>query len=298
MRPELRHLRYLLAVAEHANFTRAAEALRVSQPTLSQQIGQLERALGAPLLDRTGKTVRLTDTGETYLRYVRAALRDLAAGERAVADVQDLTSGHLRLAMTPTFTAYLLGPVLTAFHEHHPGLSLDVREFTQDHIEAALLADELDLGIAFRGPHPSGIESTELYEESLDLVVGPHHPYAGRTGSLPVSEVSSNRLALLSTEFATRREIDAYFAEHRTQTHLAVEANSVTALTEAVGHTELATILPDAITRDHPELYPVRLDPAIPTRTVCLLHRKNAYHSAASRAFERIVHRYDPYRPT
>lgn len=91
----LRHIRYLLAVAEHRNFTRAAEALHVSQPTLSQQIRQLEEALGTQLLDRTGRTVRATDAGAAYIGYARRALRELEAGERAVHDVRDLRLDHL-----------------------------------------------------------------------------------------------------------------------------------------------------------------------------------------------------------
>ncbi|GAA4862560.1 transcriptional regulator CynR [Saccharopolyspora rosea] len=287
--PELRHLRYLLAVAEQANFTRAAEELHVSQPTLSQQIKQLEKSLGVRLLDRTGRSVRLTDAGATYLHYARAALRDLAAGHRAVLEVHDLTRGHLRLAMTPTFTTYLIGPLAGEFHERHPGITLDVREMTQDRIEKALLADEFDLGIGFADRHLPGIASTELFAESLSLVVGPGHPYAGRSRPLSAGEVTYQRLALLSADFATRDHIDAYFAEHRMRTDIAVEADSITALTEVVRRTTLATVLPDAITRDHPDLHPVRLAPGLPTRTACLLHRESAYRSAAARAFERLA---------
>uniref|UniRef100_UPI000E2F9180 LysR family transcriptional regulator n=1 Tax=Klebsiella pneumoniae TaxID=573 RepID=UPI000E2F9180 len=69
----LRHIRYFLAVAEQGNFTRAADALHVSQPTLSQQIKQLEDALGAPLFDRSGRRVQLTDAGEAWMRYARLA---------------------------------------------------------------------------------------------------------------------------------------------------------------------------------------------------------------------------------
>lgn len=75
MGPELRHLRYLIAVAEHGNFTRAAEELRISQPTLSQQIKQMERVVGAQLLDRSGRTVRPTDAGEAYVYYAKRVLR-------------------------------------------------------------------------------------------------------------------------------------------------------------------------------------------------------------------------------
>ncbi|SEG34178.1 LysR family transcriptional regulator, cyn operon transcriptional activator [Saccharopolyspora kobensis] len=288
---ELRHLRYLLAVAEHANFTRAAEELHISQPTLSQQVKQLEKALGVQLLDRTGRSVRLTDAGATYLHHAREVLRDLAAGERAVLDVQDLSRGHLRLAVTPTFTAYLVGPLTGEFRAAHPGISLDVREMTQDRIEAALLADELDLGVAFRGGHLPGIDSAALLTESLSLVVGRRHPLARRRHPLPVAEVAEQPLALLSADFATRGHIDAYFAQHRAQVRVAVEANSVTALIEMIRRTDLVTVLPDAITREHPELHPVSLEPGLPTRTACLLRRESAYRSAASRAFVRIARR-------
>ncbi|MFI6683727.1 transcriptional regulator CynR [Streptomyces sp. NPDC050485] len=286
MAPELRHLRYLLAVAEQGSFTRAAEELRVSQPTLSQQIKQLERTVGVQLLDRTGRSVRLTDAGETYAHYARRALRDLAAAERAVLDVADLSRGSLRLAVTPTFTAYLVGPLVAELHARHPKITLDVRELAQDRIEAALLADELDLGIAFHGPHLPGIEATALFTETLGLVVGAS---GADTGTLPVRELADRQLALLSGDFATRGHIDEYLGRHRVTPRIAVEANSIQALTEIVRRTPLATVLPDAITHDHPHLAPVELAPPLPARTVVLLRRESAYRSAAAREFTRLT---------
>ncbi|MFD7106582.1 transcriptional regulator CynR [Streptomyces celluloflavus] len=286
---ELRHLRYLLAVAEHGNFTRAAEDLHISQPTLSQQIRQLERTLGVQLLDRTGRTVRLTDAGAVYTDHARRALRDLAAAERAVHDVQDLSGGHLRLGVTPTFTAYLVGPLTAELHTRHPGISLTLAETTQDRIEAALLADDLDVGIAFAGPHPSGITATALFTETLSLVTAARHTPT-TPPPLPVHALADRQLALLSGDFATRGHIDAYFADHRIAPRITVEANSLQALTEIVRRTPLATVLPDAITHDHPHLTPIPLDPPLPTRTVTLLHRQGAYHSAATRAFTRLTH--------
>ncbi|WP_199831775.1 transcriptional regulator CynR [Streptomyces sp. ERV7] len=288
MAPELRHLRYLLAVAEHGNFTRAAEELRISQPTLSQQVKQLERTVGAQLLDRTGRTVRLTDAGGTYVHYARRALRELAAAERAVLDVADLSRGGLRLAVTPTFTAYLTGPLIAELHARHPGITLDVKELAQDRIEAGLLADELDLGIAFHRPHLPGITATPLFTETLTLVVAAASPGPG-TGPLPAGDLAHLRLALLSGDFATRGHIDAYLAAHRVRPRIAVEANSVQALTEIVRRTPLATVLPDAVTHDHPYLRPVPLEPPLPARTVTLLRRESAYESAAARAFTRLT---------
>ncbi|MFE9400882.1 transcriptional regulator CynR [Streptomyces sp. NPDC006530] len=286
MAPELRHLRYLLAVAEQGSFTRAAEELRVSQPTLSQQVKQLERTVGVQLLDRTGRSVRLTDAGEAYAHYARRALRDLAAAERAVLDIADLSRGTLRLAVTPTFTAYLVGPLMAELHTRHPGIALDVRELAQDRIEAALLADEFDLGVAFARPHLPGIHATPLYTETLALVAAAG---TGRVAPLAARDLRERQLALLSGDFATRGHIDAYLGQHRVTPRIAVEANSVHALTEIVRRTPLATVLPDAVTHDHPYLVPVPLEPSLPARTVVLLRRDNAYRGAAARAFTRIV---------
>lgn len=236
---ELRHLRYLIAVAEHGSFTRAAEELRISQPTLSQQIRQLERTVGAQLLDRTGRTVRLTDAGATYAHYARGALRDLAAAERAVTDLADLSRGHLRLALTPTFTAYLVGPLTAGLHAAHPGITVEVREMPQDRIEAGLLADDHDLGLAFDRPHLPGIAAAPLFTETLGLVVAADgagdHPPAGE--ALSVRDLAERRLALLSGDFATRGHVDAYLRAHGVRPHVAVEANSVQALTEIVRRT-------------------------------------------------------------
>ncbi|MEU0542136.1 transcriptional regulator CynR [Nocardia sp. NPDC005978] len=286
MAPEIRHLRYLLAVAEHGNFTRAATDLHLSQPTLSQQVRQLERMVGTPLLDRSGRAVRLTDAGELYARHARAALSELDAAERAVRDVEDLTRGHLRVAVTPSFTAYLLGPIVAEMRERYPGVSVDIRETSQDAIESALLADDLDLGIAFAGTHLPGIDAEPLFAESLNLVLS---RTSNTPASVPVAALSGFDLALLNADFATRAHIDTYLREHAVTPSISVEANSIQAVIEIVTRTTLATVLPDAITREHPDLTAVPLDPPLPTRTAVLLHRAGAYRSAAARAFHRLT---------
>ena len=285
----LRHVRYLTAVAEHRNFTRAAEALFVSQPTLSQQIKQLENSLQVQLLDRSGRTVRLTDAGEAYLHYAKLAVRDLDAGERAVHDVKDLSRGSLRLAMTPTFTAYLIGPLLERFNTLHPGITLSVQEMTQDRIEAALAEDSLDLGIAFSGVRSVEIESQALFVETLCLVLGTAHPYAGRTEAMTLKELGQEDLVLLSRDFATRGHIDRYCQEHDIAPHIAIEANSISAIVETVRRGRLATILPEAIARDRDGLETIAISPEIPSRTAALLRRKGAYMNAASLAFTDLI---------
>ena len=140
-----RHINYFLAVAEHGSFTRAASALHVSQPALSQQIRQLEESLGVPLFDRSGRTIRLTDAGEVWRQYASRALQELGAGKRAIHDVADLTRGSLRIAVTPTFTSYFIGPLMADFYARYPSITLQLQEMSQEKIEDMLCRAELVL---------------------------------------------------------------------------------------------------------------------------------------------------------
>ncbi|KAA0999978.1 transcriptional regulator CynR [Paraburkholderia panacisoli] len=281
----LRHIRYFLAVAEHRNFTRAAEALHVSQPTLSQQIRQLEDTLRVQLLDRSGRTIQLTDAGAAYVRYAQRALQDLEAGKRAIHDVQELSRGSLRLAMTPTFTAYLIGPLLEKYHRRYPNITLNILEMPQDRMEALLNEDALDVGIAFDDTHSPDIETQRLFVEALAMVVGKAHPYAKKRAALTLREFESEALVLLNEEFATRHYIDRYCRQNGVAPRIAMEVNSISAVIELVHRSTLATLLPAAIAREHSELRLVDLEPALPQRTAALLLRKGAYRSAAARAF-------------
>ncbi|MET9499041.1 transcriptional regulator CynR [Streptomyces sp. NPDC006552] len=284
--PELRHLRYLLAVVEHGTFTRAAEALHVSQPTLSQQIRSLERIVGAALLDRSGRSARATDAGEVYVAHARRALRELAAAELAVQDVRDLSRGHVRLGVTPTFTAYLVAPLVTAVHARHPGLRVTVREAAQQRIEEALLDDGLDLGLGFTGARTAGITAEPLFTETLGVVVARER---AAPGPLPAAALAGRDLVLLSGDFATRAAIDAYFAEQGVAPRVAVEADSALALIDIVRGGELATVLPDAVVQGRRGLVSTAPRPPLPHRTAALLTREGGYRSAAAGALTALL---------
>ncbi|NMO02840.1 transcriptional regulator CynR [Gordonia sp. TBRC 11910] len=286
---ELRHIRYVLAVADNGSFSRGAEALGVSQPTLSQQIKQLEDELGAQLLDRTGRAVRLTDVGAEFARYARSALHDLEAAERAVHDVSDLTRGHLRLAVIPTITAYLIGPVLRRFHERFPGVRVTITESTQDQIEADLLDDRVDLGIGYARAHPPAIQAAALFVEALGLVVGQAHPLATQEKVAP-SAIAGLPLALLTEAFVTRRNIDDALSEFGVTATAAVEADAVGVLIDIARGGVLGTVLPAEIgNRDG--LRCVAFDPPLIGRQVELVRRAAAYHTFAGRAFAGEVRR-------
>jgi LysR family cyn operon transcriptional activator len=286
----LRHIRYFLAVAEHGNFTRAAEALHVSQPALSQQVRQLEETLGVLLFDRSGRGIHLTDAGYAYGEYVRRALRDLDAGQQAIHDVRDLSRGRLRLANTPTFTEYLVAPLIERFGSRYPGIAVTANEMTLDQIVAALGDDRIDLGIAFTNVRSAEIECHPLFDERLTLVVGRNHRFVGWGKPLSLPDLENVPLALLSRNFATRTLIDEYFQANGVSPGTMIEADSISTIVKIVRYGRMATILPDAIVRDDDALDSVELQPPLPHRTVAMLSRKGAYRSAACAAFAELLH--------
>jgi LysR family cyn operon transcriptional activator len=284
-----RSLRYLLAIAEHHSFTRAAEALHVSQPTLSQQIKQLEELLDVQLLDRSGRSVRLTDAGEVYARHARRALVELDAGKRAIHDLQDLSRGSLRLGLTP-ITDYLASPLLENFSSRYPAITLSTLEMPQDDIEAAVVENRIDIGIAFTNTLATEARSNEidthiLFIESLSLAVGKDHPFAEQQAPLSGHTLEQEPLALLSTNFALRRHVDLYCLEHGITPRIAMETNSLSVIVEMVRFGRLVTVLPRAIACAQSGLHPVMLLPELPHHTITLFCRKGAYKSSACLAF-------------
>lgn len=279
-----RHTHYFLAVAEHHGFTRAAAALHVSQPALSQQIRQLEEMLAVQLFDRSGRTIRLTDAGEVYLRYARSALQALEEGKRAIHDVEDLSRGSLRVAVTPTFTAWFIGPLLAEYHTRYPNVTLQLQELSQDKIEEMVVNDELDVGIAFDQVHSADIDAQPLLTENLALVVANHHPLAVQA-SVDLSVLNDEKLILLNAEFATREQIDRYCLHAGLRPQILMEANSISAVLELVRRTGLSTLLPAPIAEQSHDLQAISLTPQLLERTAVLLQRKGAWRTAAARAF-------------
>jgi LysR family cyn operon transcriptional activator len=230
--------------------------------------------------------------GEVYLRHVRRALDELEAGGRAIRDVQDLSSGALRLGFTPSFEIYLLGPLIRRYRDRYPGIVLTVTEMAQEEMELALAADALDVGLAFSEVLAEDIECLPLHAERLSLIVGQEHPAATGDREMDTTALAAESLALLGPTFATRIIVDRYLRRHGVQPHVAVEANSIAAIVEIVRVARLATILPETVAQEQAGLSVVRLAPAIDSRRVALLQRRGGYRSAASRAFVEVAKDY------
>jgi DNA-binding transcriptional LysR family regulator len=186
--PELRQLRYFVAVADETSFTRAAAGLHIAQQSLSQQITVLERSLGARLFDRDARGTRLTALGQLFLPEARAVL---ARADEAVATLGRAVRGEIgtvRLAFLTTTANYLLPPIVRAIRERFPDLEVTTAEAAIAELVDGLRQHRFDLAFT-RPPLVTGLASRTLLTEEVCAVLPADHPLAGRA-SLKLADLA------------------------------------------------------------------------------------------------------------
>ncbi|GGY01194.1 LysR family transcriptional regulator [Streptomyces hiroshimensis] len=186
---ELRQLRYFVAVVEEGGFTRAATRLHLAQPGLSAQVRRLEKELGQPLLDRSGRSVTLTEAGRAVLPHARAALAAADAVRQTVDEYAGLLRGRVTLGVVSGATshAFDVASLLADFHDAHPAVEIALTEDTSERMQAALLAGELD--IALLGPTeetpPPGVSFRMVIDTPLAAAVASGDPLLAPGGTRP-----------------------------------------------------------------------------------------------------------------
>ncbi|MEU2229936.1 LysR family transcriptional regulator [Streptomyces vietnamensis] len=204
---DLHTLRQFVVVARLEHLSRAAEELRVAQPSLSRTVMRLEAELGTPLFDRAGR-LRLNEAGKVFLRHVERSLGELDAGRRAVAAVTVGELGTVRLASETFLT--LTGP-LGVFKRAHPAVEVELHQLAAAEMARALRTQEVDLCVASQPVPPEGLEAAELLDEPVWVVTPLDHPLAGRS-SVHVEELAHEPFVCTREGHWQRRLLDRLFA--------------------------------------------------------------------------------------
>jgi len=175
-------------VATHRSFSRAAEALGLTQPSITARIQSLERELGEELFERGGRGVKLTDAGNAFLPYIERLLQTLQEGRDAVEEVRNAQLGSLRLGSAITISTYVLPKILHNFCRRHPGVDVVIRTGRSEQVLHMLLADEVQVGLA-RSLTNTEVETIALYDDEIVLVAPPSHPFARGTPTVAESGI-------------------------------------------------------------------------------------------------------------
>ena len=200
---ELRHLAYFVAVADYQHFTRAAEALHIAQPSLSQQIRKLEEEIGSTLFERARGQVTLTEAGKHLLPHARALLARAKEAERELAELANLERGRLHIGALPALSASMLPSYLLAYHVRYPGIELDLREVPTITLLRQLEHREVDIALTALPPAHGYLGSLLLGRELFAIAVAPNHPLAGRASVQP-AELRDEPFILWSEGSAVR----------------------------------------------------------------------------------------------
>ena len=205
---DLRQLEYFVAVARHRHFTRAAEALYVTQPALSQQIRRLEQELGLQLLARTPQGVEVTAAGQDLLARAEAILGDVAAARSAMDEHAGVLRGSVRVAAAAG-EALRLPAELAAFHREHPGVRIALRQGSPREIVELLRRGAADLAVLALAEAPEGLDATPLADEPLRLIAAP----GAVEGSVAISALRELPLILAERGTALRETVMAACAD-------------------------------------------------------------------------------------
>lgn len=282
---ELRQLKYFLSLADSEHLTQSAQALFVTQSTLSHGLRQLEDELGTVLFDRIGRGLKISQAGLTYKSFVARALQELEAGRMALSQLNDLQSGTLTVGVIPTFMDTLVPSAVARFSESFPGIRIAIRDLRADLIEKHLVSGQLDVGIAFHPTQHADIDAEHLFSEKLQLLISADHRLAKRR-SLRIQDLKDIPLCLLPKSFATRRMLDEAFSDANITPEIRIEMESVNALIEACKTGILATIVPErAASMDKTKFQAISLNSPQPIRHAGILWRKGASRSVAALAF-------------
>jgi DNA-binding transcriptional LysR family regulator len=226
---DLNSLRQFLVVARLEHLSRAADELRVAQPSLSRTIARLERDLGAPLFDRSGR-LRLNAAGHVFRAHVERALGELEAGRRAVAETVSEGAGSVRLASETFLT--LTGP-LAAYKRTRPSVELELHWSAAEDMARLLRARQVDLCVASQPIHAEEVETVRLFDEEVGVGVPLDHPLAGRT-SLSVHELAGQPFVTARRGHWLRRLLDRLFAAEGLTPRIVCESDEHGAIADLI----------------------------------------------------------------
>jgi LysR family transcriptional activator of glutamate synthase operon len=284
---DLRQLRYLVALAEELNFTRAAANEHIAQPALSQQIRRLEDELGLALVERTTRHVSLTEAGQLLVVRARRILAELDAAAAELAAVRGVDIGHVTIGAMHTMGPVDLSLAIATFHELHPHVGLTVREAASEEMAEMLRIDELDLAFlsVTERVESHGLGLHQLLSEELVVLLPPDHPLSGR-GKVRMAELADEPFISFRAGARLRELLFAAGRGAGFEPRVDLESNDSQRVRRLVSRGQGVAILPrsDAVGPGAEVDVATLVEPSL-RRDITLAWREGRRHPPAATAF-------------
>jgi DNA-binding transcriptional LysR family regulator len=288
---DLGQLEAFVEVADRRSFSRAAEALGLTQPSVTARIQALERDMDETLFERNGRGVGLTEVGASFLPHAQRVLKALQDGKDAVRSLRQLELGTLRIGAAPTISTYVLPRLLQEFRERYPGLEVIVRTEYSDQIVRLVLADDVQIGLERTLTHADVI-TVPLYHDEVVLVTSPRHRFASK-GHARVDEIAQEPLIMFNRGSSYYTLVHSALRTAGVLAEPAMELDNMEATKKMVEQDLGIAILPKvAVEREveRGELREIRLEGIeLPQREIALIYRKGRPLSRAAKAFVSVL---------
>jgi DNA-binding transcriptional LysR family regulator len=284
---DLGQIEAFVQVAQHRSFSKAAEALFLTQPSVTARIQSLERDLGESLFERNGRGVRLTEMGTTFLPFARRALKALQDGRDAIDGMRNLDIGTLKLGSALTVSTYVLPKILKKYCSTYPGVEVSVHTGRSEQVLQMVLQDEVHCALE-RTVHHTEIVTVPLYEDDLALVAAPEHRFAQRR-SATVEEIGRESLILFDRGSSYNALIQGVFRQHGIVPKTLMEMDTIEGTKKMVEEGMGIALLPKVSTEREIEQGRLTLvavsNATMPRRQISLIFRKNRKQPRAVTAF-------------
>ncbi len=287
---EIRHLRYFLAVAEAGSFSRAADRLGISQPSVSQQMRDLEAGLRVSLFQRRGKRILLTSAGIIFREHARTILRQLENFLQELTSEPGQLRGALHVGVVPILNVALMPHLLGLFAADPPGTSLIVEEISSTEIETALEEGRMDVGLGFLTRHSPNLRYERLCTDQFALIVSKAHAWRNRR-AVKFSELHQHRLLQLPDSFVMRRMTDEICRKHQVRPRIVAEINAIETLLRSLAPLQAVALMPKIALRGREplQLKAIRLKGKNLALEIGLLRLSDSENNSAVGAFTRIA---------
>ena len=282
---EIRQLRYLVTIVETGGFTRAAERVHVAQPGVSAQIRQLERELGQELLDRSGRTVRLTDAGAAVLPHARAVLRAIDDLRDAADQMAGLVRGRVRVGMVTSCGVPDVPRLLERFHRVYPGIDITLVEDNSYALMDQLRDGTLDVALVAVGMRdPEGLALSVITDEDLVAAVAHGQPLSTQD-TVGLGVLVDHTLITMPVGSGIRGVLDELCTAAGVKPRIALEATNPRMIADLAARGLGVAILPESTAREYEdELHAVRIVRPPVRGRLALAWRTDGQRSAAARA--------------
>lgn len=228
----LHQLKVFEAVARHSSFTRAAEELFLTQPTVSMQVKQLAKAVGLPLFEQVGKRLYLTEAGKELYTACREIFDRLSQFEITIADLKGLKQGTLRLAVVTT-AKYVIPRLLGPFCQRYPGIDVSITVTNHERLVENLIDNRDDLYILSQPPEDLDVAVHPFLENPLVVLASRNHPLANEK-NIPLKRLAEEPFIMREPGSGTRKSIQKLFDEHAMQLKVKLDLGSNEAIKQAI----------------------------------------------------------------